>query len=242
MRDHDDRRWRPARRRFLTMAAGGGSAWAVTGCAAAVDQMSAPPHDIPADPDPRGVSAPEDLMREHGVLRRILLLYEESQRRLLADREYDAQVLHRAADIVRGFVEDYHERLEEEHVFPRFEQAGKLVGLVTVLRDQHRAGRQVTDRVLSQTKNVAHTDTPALAEALAAFVRMYRPHAAREDTVLFPALREIVEPTELAEMGERFEAIEHHRFGAGGFEDVVREVAELERVLGIHDLARVTPS
>lgn len=33
-----------------------------------------------------------------------------------------------------------------------------------------------------------------LATALRTFVRMYRPHAAREETVLFPAFRKLVSP------------------------------------------------
>jgi hypothetical protein len=70
---------------------------------------------------------------------------------------------------------------------------------------------------------------------------MYRPHSAREDTILFPALREIVSAAELAELGEQFEEIEHQRFGEGGFSTVVEEVAGLERALGIHDLAQFTP-
>jgi hypothetical protein len=34
---------------------------------------------------------------------------------------------------------------------------------------------------------------------------MYRPHEAREDTVLFPALREIVSEQEFGALGEDFE-------------------------------------
>ena len=34
---------------------------------------------------------------------------------------------------------------------------------------------------------------------------MYRPHEAREDTVLFPALRTILKPKQVEELGERME-------------------------------------
>src|SRR5947209_7027298 len=57
------------------------------------------------------ISAPEDLMREHGLLNRILLVYEEGLRRIHANREVAPEVFRRPADLVRRFVEDYHERL-----------------------------------------------------------------------------------------------------------------------------------
>jgi hypothetical protein len=70
---------------------------------------------------------------------------------------------------------------------------------------------------------------------------MYRPHAAREDTVLFPAFREVVGGAAYRELGEQFEHQEHARFGEHGFENAVAEVARLEGALGIGDLAQFTP-
>ena len=69
---------------------------------------------------------------------------------------------------------------------------------------------------------------------------MYRPHAAREDTVLFPAFRDTVGRSEYRELGEQFEEKEHELFGEHGFENTVAEVARLEARLGIADLARFT--
>jgi hemerythrin-like domain-containing protein len=101
----------------------------------------------------------------------------------------------------------------------------------------------VTGFILAQTAaGAAAPDPDRLIAAIDAFIRMYRPHAAREDTVLFPALRQIVGPAALAELGEQFEAIEEKRFGEGGFASVVDQVAELERALGIHALAQFTPA
>jgi len=84
-----------------------------------------------------GISPAEDLMREHGVLNRILLIYDDHLRILAAKRSFDASILARAADIIRHFVEEYHEKLEEEFLFPRFRKAGQLVSLVDTLEAQH---------------------------------------------------------------------------------------------------------
>ncbi len=71
------------------------------------------------------VTPPEDLMREHGVLKRVLLIYREGIRRVEAGDELPVQALNAGAAIIRSFIEDYHEQLEEKHVFPKLERAGK---------------------------------------------------------------------------------------------------------------------
>jgi len=191
-----------------------------------------------------GVTPPEDLMREHGVLRRVLHVYEELHRRLSGSEDFDPKVLESAANIIKKFIEEYHEKLEENYIFPRFVQAGKLVDLVNVLQVQHQAGRKVTAYLLANAtaealKNPANRQN--LAARLHAFWRMYRPHAAREDTALFVALRTVMSPREFQEMGDKFEDIEQEKFGKGGYEKFVNDVAGLETTLGIENLAQYTP-
>jgi hemerythrin-like domain-containing protein len=187
--------------------------------------------------DEAEVTPGEDLMQEHGVLERILLVYDEAARRIERSEQLDLAVLTSAAGIVRRFVEDYHEKLEEQFVFPRLQQARREVDLVTVLLHQHRRGRQVTDEIVRRAGSAA---TPELAQVLRSFARMYRPHAAREDTVLFPAFRAVVGRAGYRELGEQFEDKEHELFGEHGFESTVAEVARLETALGLGDLARFT--
>ena len=52
------------------------------------------------------ISPVEDLMREHGVLRRVLLIYEESLRRIDTGRELPREVIPGAAGIIRRQVRD----------------------------------------------------------------------------------------------------------------------------------------
>jgi hemerythrin-like domain-containing protein len=69
---------------------------------------------------------------------------------------------------------------------------------------------------------------------------MYRPHAAREDTVLFPKLRSLVSAHEYDAMAEDFEKREHELFGEDGFGKMVHRVAALEQAVGIWDLSQFT--
>jgi hemerythrin-like domain-containing protein len=226
-----------SRRGFLWTLGGMASALSLGGGGAAASP--------PEEKGEEEVSPPEDLMREHGVLKRVMMVYAEILRRMAASEDFPPETLGDSARIIRSFVEDYHEKLEEDYLFPRFEKAHRLVDLVGVLRAQHQAGRRVTDVVLSGAAPAALRD-PAVkqkvAAALQAFNRMYGPHEAREDTVLFPAFRGVVSAHEFDSLGEEFEKKEDRLFGEDGFGKVVDRVAAIEKRLGIYDLAQFTPA
>jgi hemerythrin-like domain-containing protein len=74
-----------------------------------------------------------------------------------------------------------------------------------------------------------------------AFIAMYRPHAAREETDLFPTLRQLVTSDEYEGIADEMEKRERQAFGADGFEKIAKKVAEIETVIGIHDLDVFTP-
>ena len=172
MTEHTEQSDRPdciSRRGFVSLAGLTGVGivvpkWAIAeqraGSGAA--KSTAAPHEE------EDVARPEDLMREHGVLKRVLLIYDEAIRRIDAKQ-------------------------------------------------------------------------PLSPDPIRQFNRMYAPHEAREDTVLFPALRSIVSRNEFAALGEDFEKKEHQLFGEEGFEKMGDRVASIEKALGIYDLAQFTP-
>jgi hemerythrin-like domain-containing protein len=194
----------------------------------------------------------EDLMREHAVLERVLLVYEEGARRLEAaaggtvgaQLDVAPETLSRAAGIVRRYIEDHHERDEETHVFPRLERIDAEVDLIATLRAQHAAGRRLTSEVLALSTFATWGD-PAerarLVRAIRLFVRMYRPHAAQENTVLFPSFRRAVSQAEYEGLRVELEKSEHAAFGDDPYVAILGEVRELEGALGIGELAAFTP-
>lgn len=189
------------------------------------------------------VSPPEDLMQEHGLLNRVLLIYDTCRIHLINKENFPKEAIANAAGIIRTFVEDYHEKQEENYLFPRFKKANQLTDLVNVLLQQHQAGRRLTDLIMQLTKSQTATEAEnqKLIQLLISFNDMYRPHEAREDTVLFPAFRKIVSKNEYDSLGEEFENNEHKLFGNSGFETMVNKVADIEKSLNIYELSQFTP-
>lgn len=199
-----------------------------------------PPHAADNDKKEKDedVSANEDMMREHGIIRRIGVLFRESAARLRGNRtSVPPDVLQKAARLMRSFGEDYHEvAVEESHVFPSMRRiGGPLSAEVDTLYQQHQAGRRIVDFVLATTvKPIGAGDVEPLARSLDAFARMYDYHSAREDTVIYPAWRKSMSKSEYEDLGGRFEDIEKRTFGTDGFDDAVKRMDELEHALGLN--------
>jgi hemerythrin-like domain-containing protein len=189
------------------------------------------------------VTAVEDLMREHGVIRRALSVYREAGARLRTKASaVPADALQKTARLLRSFAEDYHEKqLEEAHIFPALKRAsGPMARELDTLILQHQRGREITDHVIAVTgAAISQPRAEPLARTLEAFARMYEEHAAIEDTQVFPAWKKTMSASQLDEMGDLFEEIEHKTFGKDGFDDAVEKIEAIERAFGL-DLAQFT--
>ena len=203
-----------------------------------------PPPPPPEAHLPQPATAPEDMLAQHGVVDRMLDVYAELSRQLEAGRPVRPETVWNAAGLVQTFVEGYHEKLEEDLVFVRFEAAGRELRLIGTLRRQHRVAALLNAQILllaSRADLEDPADRARLAADLRSYVLMYRPHTAREDTVIFPELREVATPEDFYDMGVTIGRRRRELFGPGGYERIVERVADVERVLGIHGLEQFTP-
>ena len=239
-----------ARRDFIRSSTVIGAGLLLTGCGrgAGSPEPGMPAQAGSGKPDNNNqteVTASEDLMREHGVLRRALLVYTEIVPRLRSKpSNIPPETLASTARLFRTFGEDYHEsKLEEAYIFPAVRQAGgPAAALADVLTVQHQRGRQITDYILaaSQKGRLDSADVEPLARSLESLVLMYRNHAAREDTILFPSWKQSLSAKQYDELGDKFEEIERQTFGTDGFDDAVRQISEIEANLGLADLGQFT--
>jgi hemerythrin-like domain-containing protein len=232
-----------ATRRAVLLAAATGSAL-LSPLAAAVVQDDSSRNEDRGPGEEKAVGSVEDLMREHGVLRRILLVYDQTADRLRAGASIDLAPLNRAARLFRSFGEDYHEKmLEEAFIFPTLRKVrGPAAAYADILTAQHHRGRVITNYLLETTARhkISSSRAAVLAHTFDGFVSMYRNHAAREDTLVFPAWKQALAERQLDELGDQFEEIEQQQFGKEGFDTTVDEIAAIESALGYGDLAQFT--
>jgi hemerythrin-like domain-containing protein len=188
------------------------------------------------------VAPPEQLMRGHAILARVLLIYENGLRRAGQGEDIDPAVFTRAAEITKRFIHDHQEKVEEELVFARFKKAGRMVEIVGVLTSQHAAGAKLTEKILAAAPQARNKDPrEAMSKDVQALCAMYRPHMAREATDVFPTLRHLVTADEYAEIADEMMKRERQVIGADGFEKVAKQVAEVEKVIGLEDIGVFTP-
>lgn len=229
---------RPSRRDLL-LGGGGlviGAAGAGVGTALATGNGAGP------GVGPKLPSPGEELMTEHGVLKRVLLAYRAITERLDGGRTVGTGIVVDAAQLVADYVESFHEGLEEAYVFPRV--ADRQPTLVRTLLVQHDRGRHLTaatHRLASDGDLRRPATRSKLSAALASFVRMYEPHEAWEDTVVYPELRRVSSQRTLDLLAERFADMENEQFGDNALAQMLDRLRGVEQQLGIHDLATFTP-
>lgn len=189
------------------------------------------------------MSAAEDLMREHGILRRTLLVYEELIRRMHHNEPYTHSQIKRAATIIKEFIEDYHEVLEENHIFPLFENMGMFVPLIKTLREQHVMGRTLTANIIACSElDQNDASKEKILESMRAFATLYRAHASHEDTDLFTQVHKVLSNEEFEEIEKLFESKESSMLGDDGFTYYLEEVRGLENELNISDINEYNPT
>jgi len=230
---------RTDRRRLV---AAGTALLAGAGAAVAIGRTDAAVGD-PADGGTSAVPTPgEALMTEHGVLKRVLLAYRAASARLLLGEPVPAGAVMDAAQIVADYVEDFHEGLEEAYVFPRVAAHAAYAEVVETLLVQHDAGRHLTAGILvlaAEDLGRASVRRPLRAR-LDAFVTMYEPHEAWEDTVVYPALRAVTPARTLDQLAERFSDLESGRYSDLALQQILQRVEGVEQQLGTADLASFT--
>jgi hemerythrin-like domain-containing protein len=196
---------------------------------------------ITASPARRPPSPGEDLMTEHGVLKRLLLAYQAAADQLSAGTAPPAGAISDAAQVISDYIEGFHEGLEEAYVFPRVRAVQSQ--LISTLLTQHDRGRHLTAAIsaIAADDLTSATARSALQNYLTLFVRMYAPHEAWEDTVVFPALRQLTPQRTLDQLAERFNDLQNKQYGDDALTQMLQRVTGIEEQLGINNLATFTP-
>lgn len=208
----------------------------------------------------------DDLFLEHSLLNRILLIYDNQ----LLEKQPNYIVINSAAKIVRKFIEDHHEQMEEKFIFPLFlaPNVGTNIDthistLIKELINQHNIGREITSKIISLTEvanvnanmganmgadmgdNIDENgggkyESVKLKGLLFAFIKLYRAHEAFEETVIFKNIHKYISREEYVKLDEKMDEIEDELFGEGGYDKILEQVKSLEETIKIGNLSYYT--
>lgn len=239
-------RGRTASRRAVMFGGGGlivgAAAGAGIGLATAPTSASASTAQLDAAAKPTPTT--EELMVEHGLLKRTILVYREFMRRIAAGQPVSRALVLSSTQVIQDFIHDFHEPLEEGYVFPVVNRS--MPQIIADLLVQHARGREQTQIVLTAaagkgsviTGSASHT----VAEAMDKFTIMYEPHESWEDTQVFPALRAASTGTQIVQLARHFAALQNQQFGPNAFGQMLEKVETCEKELGIYGLSMYTPA
>jgi hemerythrin-like domain-containing protein len=194
------------------------------------------------------LEAGEDLMEEHGVLGRLLLIYDALSIKLRnahseQERNLAKSCLSESTQLIINNIQGNHERIEELVIFPALRKANMHNDLVAILVLQHHTGQELINTIAKKLHSgAAKTEAGRneLADLTHSFSTMYRPHALREDTVIFPTLHRIMSPDAYQQLSESVRTLETKMVHNPTLEDILKQVDQLETALSIHDLAQFT--
>lgn len=186
------------------------------------------------------VSAVEDLMKEHGILNRLLLIYEKIIDMIDKNEYVNKKYILLSSLLVRHFVENYHEKTEELYVFPKVRHINK--NLIDQLIKQHRQSNLITNNIIKLASNNSDNieELEKLREYLKTFVYMYRYHETREDTEVFVWFKNSLTKIEYEKMSELFEKEEDEILGKNGFEKILNIIKFIEQKLNIYELEYIS--
>jgi len=205
------------------------------------DQINPPP--ITQSQQVTSVDPIQDLQKDHGLFRRLLLIYDEMTRIINSGQDFDTSQLQNAANIVASYFENFHEMLEETYIFPVFIQNQQMVDLVNTLQQDHATGRTITQSILlqCQTGDLQSPQTlQTISNSLQQYVTILRPHLAKEESQLFPLFQNLTTQQNYDVIGELFAGQEIDTFGQNGFTSISNQVSAIEQALNMTTLAQPT--
>ncbi len=191
------------------------------------------------------ISPVESLLKEHGLLERLLLIYKASFEQTKTLAPFHTDPLRKAIEIMEQYIENFHEKIEEE-VFSIFEKKNVQVALIKQLRMQHLIAQQITKLIKELLDNETIVRNvkklQEISQLLQMFIVMYGVHEAHENTELFPLLYDIMTQGEINKLAKKIDDLEKKLFGTNGFMKVLQKVIAIEKQLGIYDISQYTPS
>jgi DUF438 domain-containing protein len=176
----------------------------------------------------------EYLIAEHELIERSMAVLKNCLENM--DEGYDRVQMERAIDFLLEFGDKIHNRKEEEFVFPLMEKRGIPLqgGPVGVMLMEHQAERDLLQKMLMQLPGLEEAsleDRVSFKEDGMEYLAIRAEHIWKENDILYPMARRVLQEGDAEEMLAGFERINTETYGPdalAGFQQMVKEVEKGE--------------
>lgn len=184
------------------------------------------------------MSATEELCIEHAQLDRIMLAMENVMKRAGKSPKTSLRPVYQACEMIRQLVDEHHMKIEEDHIYPQFENTD-LADFTRTLKDQHNEARKMLSKMTSLSKG-GRPDMDQLNGTFRDFKDMITAHAAFEEACLFTAVEGTWSRDQLDALKEKQEQDEKRLLGEDATQKVYNMLKEIESSCGIEGIRDFT--
>lgn len=176
----------------------------------------------------------DDLMDEHRVIERMLVILIKASNRLEEGKSVDSAFYVGAVDFLKNFADKCHHSKEEKLLFVKMMERGVSgeVGPIAVMMREHQDGRAHVKNLdkLSKEKMTKSTKD-GLIKASRAYADLLSKHIQKEDNILYPMANQILDDADQRELEKGFEEVEEKVMGPGVHERYHHMIEEWEEKL-----------
>lgn len=153
------------------------------------------------------------LTEEHKVILKVVRACGALAEKLDMGETIPAETLLGIVEFAQEYVDRFHHHKEEDILFPALEKAGNqsVSCRLKALRDEHQFGRKIISQ-LEQSINdyveVKPGGRKTVMNTLLSIPRLYPGHIYREDTIIFPMIKEALGKDQQNALVSKFEEIE----------------------------------
>jgi hemerythrin-like domain-containing protein len=187
------------------------------------------------------ISATEELCIEHAMLDRIFLAMDHTLKMAGSGKKADLSPIKKACGMIEAVVNQHHMKIEEDEIYPKFARDAMLSPLVEEFKVQHDEARKMVARIdqLSRTAG-GKANIDELNAVFTDLKDMLTAHAAREETVLFPAMQGTWAEKDLKALKETQEEHEEKLLGKDAGEKIYAMLGDVEASAGIDSVRDFT--
>ncbi len=153
------------------------------------------------------------LTEEHKVILKVVDACGALAEKLENSEDIPVETLLGIVEFAQGYIDRFHHQKEEDFLYPALEQAGSqsISCRLKGLKDEHQYGRKLI-RQLEQSINDYVEGKPGgrktVMNALLSIPRLYQGHIYREDMIIFPMIKKVLDKDQQNALVRKFKEID----------------------------------